>query len=228
MSYVLSLLCFVVVDLSLEHLVFFHSSVGKWAASLETSVPVKSARKDESELQGKCCELRTCKQAWFHLHCSFKSWVSRCVRNGKGSAVTWLSVLGQEPHFPIFVERVEWGHISLKWTRTLSSASLLPCGQVNICEAPLPLWIQEQHHRVLMGMNHSLWGSKTAQPLSPSCGRTPQIWHNGLREGRPAALILFFQLSPGHSGGQDQWVTWRSPGNKRWGYKCMLCVCVNC
>lgn len=63
MSYVLSLLCFVAVDVSLKHLVFFHSSVGKWAAPLETSVPVKSARKDEPELQAKCCELRTCKQA---------------------------------------------------------------------------------------------------------------------------------------------------------------------
>lgn len=120
----------------------------------------------------------------------------------------------------------EWngGHISFKWTRTLCTAPLLPCGQVYICEAPLPLWIQEQHHRGLMGMKHSLWGSQSAQPLSPSCGRTPQIWHPW-PEGREAcSSYLSLYLSPGHSGGQDQWVTWRNPGNKRWGYKCMFWV----
>lgn len=38
--------------------------------------------------------------------------------------------------------------MSLKWTRPLSSASLLPCGKVNIFKAPLPLWIQDPHHWV--------------------------------------------------------------------------------
>lgn len=110
----------------------------------------------------------------------------------------------------------EWNesHISLKWTRTLSSASLLPCGQVNICEAPLPLCIQEQLHWVLMGMKHSLWGSKSAALITV----LTVLWQNSTMSwGKGGLQLLVSQLSPGHSGGQDQWVTWRSPGNKWWG-----------